>query len=126
MSTLLEGSGRPEGMDQRVTEVLASRATDQPINFDEADLEWARAWYAARIQVIDSLLDGFLAEMRNLGLENRATLIVLGSNGFALQEHGDLFGESLYHVRHAGAASSSASRPAPTSARSPKSSRWWI
>jgi arylsulfatase A-like enzyme len=96
VSALLEGSGRPEGMDQRVAEVLASRATDQPINFDEADLEWARTWYAARIQVIDSLLEGFLAEMRGLGLDNRATLIVLGSNGFALQEHGDLFGESLY------------------------------
>jgi len=96
VSALLDGSGRPEGMDQRVTEVLASRATDQPINFDHADLAWARAWYAARIQVIDSLLDGFLAEMRGLGLDNRATLVVLGSNGFALQEHGDLFGESLY------------------------------
>ncbi|MCJ7755495.1 MAG: sulfatase-like hydrolase/transferase, partial [Thermoanaerobaculales bacterium] len=96
VNTLLEGSGQPEGMDKRVAEVLASRATDQPINFDEADLEWARAWYAARIQVIDSLLEGFLAEIRSLGLDNRATLVVLGSNGFALQENGDLFGESLY------------------------------
>jgi arylsulfatase A-like enzyme len=96
VSALLDGSGRPEGMEQRVTEVLASRATDQPIDFNDEDLEWARAWYAARIQVIDSLLEGFLAEMRSLGLDNRATLIVLGSNGFALQENGDLFGESLH------------------------------
>jgi arylsulfatase A-like enzyme len=96
VNTLLEGSGQPEGMDRRVAEVLASRATDQPIDFDETDLEWARAWYAARIQVIDTLLDGFLAEMRSVGLDNRATLILLGSNGFALQENGDLFGESLY------------------------------
>jgi len=96
VNTLLEGSGQPPGMDRRVTEVLASRRTNQPINFDDADLEWARAWYAARIQVIDSLLEGFLAEIRSLGLDSRATLIVLGSNGFALQENGDLFGESLY------------------------------
>jgi arylsulfatase A-like enzyme len=96
VSTLLEGSGRPEGMDQRVVEVLASRATDQPIDFDDDDLEWARTWYAARIQVIDYLLDGFLEKIRGLGLDNRATLIVLGANGFALQEHGDLFSESLY------------------------------
>jgi len=96
VNTLLEGSGQPEGMSQRVAEVLASRATGQPIDFSDEDLEWARAWYAARIQVIDSLLGAFLAEMRSLGLDNRATLIVLGSNGFALQEHGDLFGESLY------------------------------
>jgi choline-sulfatase len=96
VNSLLEGSGQPEGMAQRVAEVLASRATDQPIDFDDEDLEWARAWYAARIQVIDSLLGNFLAEFRALGLDNRATLIVLGSNGFALQEHADLFGESLY------------------------------
>ena len=96
VNALLEGSGQPEGMDQRVAEVLASRATDKPINFDDVDLEWARAWYAARIQVIDSLLAGFLADMRSLGLDKRATLVVLGSNGFALQENGDLFGESLY------------------------------
>jgi len=96
VNTLLDGSGQPEGMDRRVAEVLASRTSDQPIEFDDADLEWARAWYAARIQVIDSLLEGFLTEMRSLGLDNRATLIVLGSNGFGLQENGDLFGESLY------------------------------
>ena len=83
-------------MTDRVQEVLASRGTDQPIDFDEGDLEWARAWYAARVQVIDSLLEGFMGEFRNLGLDKRAVLVVLGSNGFALQEHGDLFGESLY------------------------------
>ncbi len=97
VDALLEDSGQPEGMAPRVAEVLASRATDQPIEFDEEDLEWVRAWYAARIQVIDSMLEGFFAEIRSLGLDNRATLVVLGSNGFALQEHGDLFGESLYN-----------------------------
>jgi arylsulfatase A-like enzyme len=96
VSTLLEGSGRPEGTEQRVAEVLASRVTDQPRSFDDEDLEWARTWYAARIQVIDSLLADFLGEVRELGLDNRATIVVLGSNGFALQEHGDLFGETLY------------------------------
>jgi arylsulfatase A-like enzyme len=96
VSALLEGAGQPEGMDQRVIEVLASRSTDTPIDFNDEDLEWARTWYAARIQVIDSLLAGFMAEVRNLGLDSRATIVVLGSNGFALQEHGDLFSESLY------------------------------
>jgi arylsulfatase A-like enzyme len=96
VSALLEGSGQPEGMDQRVAEVLSSRSTDQPIEFSDEDMEWVRVWNAARVQVIDSLLEKFLAEMRSAGLDNRATLIVLGSNGFALQEHGDLFGESLY------------------------------
>jgi arylsulfatase A-like enzyme len=96
VSTLLEGAGQPEGMAQRVVEVLASRATDQPIEFDEEELEWARAWYAARIQVIDWLLGGFLNKFRSLELDNRATLVLLGTNGFALQENNDLFGESLH------------------------------
>jgi len=96
VNLLLEGGGQPEGMSDRVQEVLASRVTDQPIDFDDEDLEWARAWYAARVQVIDSLLEGFFAEFRRLGLDEKATLVVLGSNGFALQEHGDLFGESLF------------------------------
>ncbi len=96
VSALLEGAGQPEGMDQRVVEVLASRGTDQPIDFDEGDLEWARTWYAARIQVIDWMLGGFLEKVQRLGLDERATLVVLGTSGFALQENDDLFGESLY------------------------------
>lgn len=96
VSTLLAGSGRPEGMEQRLQEVLASRGGGDPVAFDEADLEWARTWYAARVQVIDAQLAGFMELLRELGLDRRATLVVLGSNGFALQEHGDLFGESLY------------------------------
>jgi arylsulfatase A-like enzyme len=96
VNALLEGSGQPEGMDERVQAVLASRRTASPIDFDEEDLEWARAWYAARVQVIDDLLDGFMAEFRASGLADRAILVVLGSNGFALQENADLFGESLH------------------------------
>jgi arylsulfatase A-like enzyme len=96
VNALLEGSGRPEGMDIRIQEVLASRSSDAPVDFDDEDLQWARTWYAARVQVIDGLLDGFMNEFRALGLDRRAILVVMGSNGFALQEHGDLFGESLY------------------------------
>ncbi|MFV2073963.1 MAG: sulfatase, partial [Thermoanaerobaculales bacterium] len=92
----LLGSGAPEGMEERVVEVLTSRGTDSPELFGTEDLEFARSWYSARIQVIDSRLEAFLAEFRRLGLDRRATLIVLGSSGFALQEHKDLFGESLY------------------------------
>ena len=93
---LLADGGRPEGIDARIQEVLASRATDNPVDFDEGDLQWAQTWYAARVQVIDGLLESFMNEFRNLGLDQRAILVVLGSNGFALQEHSDLFGESLY------------------------------
>lgn len=93
---LLADSGRPEGLNERVQEVLASRGTEAAQSFSQEDMEWVRAWYAARVQVIDEGLAAFLAEFYSLGLDQRATLVVLGSNGFALQEHGDLFGESVY------------------------------
>jgi arylsulfatase A-like enzyme len=96
VNALLEGSGQPEGMTSRVQEVLASRAAGDPVAFDDGDLQWVRTWYAARVQVIDSLLGAFLKEVRTLGLDRKAIIVVLGSDGFALQEHGDLFGESLY------------------------------
>ncbi len=96
VNALLEGSGQPAGMNARVQEVLASRAAGDPVGFDAGDLEWVRTWYAARVQVIDSLLGAFLQQVRNLGLDRKAIIVVLGSNGFALQEHGDLFGETLY------------------------------
>jgi arylsulfatase A-like enzyme len=98
VSALLEGSGQPEGMSARVQEVLAARAAGDAVGFDEGDLEWVRAWYSARAQVIDSLVGEFMAEVRALGLDRRAIVVVLGSNGFALQGHGDLFGETLYPV----------------------------
>jgi arylsulfatase A-like enzyme len=81
---------------ERVIDVLASRDGDDPLQFDDAELQRVRDWYAARVQVIDAFIGGFMAEFKTLGLDQRATLVVLGTNGFALQEHGDLFGETLY------------------------------
>ena len=37
-----------------------------------------------------------LDELRELGLDQRATLLLVATNGLALQEHGDLFGETMY------------------------------
>lgn len=82
--------------NERVLEVLASRDTDEPLSFDDAELAKVRAWYAARIQVIDGFVGSFMTEFKALGLDRKATLVVCGSNGLALQEHGDLFGETLY------------------------------
>jgi arylsulfatase A-like enzyme len=80
----------------RVTEVLASRGGEKPLLFSDAEMARVRDWYAARIQVIDAFIGDFMTAFRAAGLEGRATLIVLGTNGLALQEHGDLFGETVY------------------------------
>jgi arylsulfatase A-like enzyme len=82
--------------NERVMEVLASRDGDEPLLFDDDELARVRDWYAARVQIMDAFIGEFMAAFRAAGLDQRATLVVLGSNGFALQEHDDLFGETLY------------------------------
>ncbi len=81
---------------ERVAEVLVSRGSDDPRLFDETELARARDWYAARVQVMDAFIGDFMTAFAAAGLDDRATLMVLGSNGLALQEHGDLFGETVY------------------------------
>ena len=80
----------------RIIEVLASRDGDSPLLFDDDEMARVRDWYAARVQLIDAFIGEFVAAFEAAGLDRRATLVVLGTNGFALQEHGDLFGETLY------------------------------
>jgi len=81
---------------ERVVEVLASRGGDDPQLFDDAEMARVRDWYAARTQLIDAFFGEFMSAFSASGLADRATLVVLGSNGFALAEHGDLFGETVY------------------------------
>ncbi len=81
---------------ERVMEVLASRDGGEPLLFSDEEMVRIRDWYAARTQLIDAFIGDFMNEFKALGLDGKATLVVLGTNGFALQEHGDLFGETLY------------------------------
>jgi arylsulfatase A-like enzyme len=81
---------------ERIVEVLASRDGDAPLLFDDDELVRVHDWYAARVQMIDAFIGDFVAAFKAAGLDQRATLVVLGTNGFALQEHGDLFGETVY------------------------------
>ena len=82
--------------NERVIEVLASRDGDEPLLFTDDEMVRIRDWYAARTQLIDAFMGNFMTEFKALGFDKTATLVVVGSNGFALQEHGDLFGETLY------------------------------
>lgn len=81
---------------QRVAEVLASRGSEAVVAFNDEEMARVRAWYAARVQAIDAFVGEFMAAFRSAGLDRTATLVVLGTNGIALQEHGDLFGETVY------------------------------
>ncbi len=82
--------------NDRVAAVLASRGGDLPLIFEDDEMVRIREWYAVRTRLIDAFIGEFMAQFTAFGLDETATLVVLGSNGFALQEHGDLFGETVY------------------------------
>ncbi len=86
----------PEGYHQRLTEVIASRATDEPILLGEEDLSFASRAYVRHIEYLDGRVGEFVAQIKASGWLDRATLVIAGTSGLALQEHGTLFGEGLY------------------------------
>ena len=81
---------------ERVAEVLASRGGDDPQLFNDDEMLRINDWYTARIGLVDAYIGEFMGAFKAAGLADRATLVVLGSNGLAMQEHGDLFGETVY------------------------------
>lgn len=91
-----DGPQPPEGFSERMREVLASRGGDDRALLGEADLEYARSAYRAHLARIDARLGELLASLAELGLDERATLVVTGTSGIAMQEHGDLLQETLY------------------------------
>jgi arylsulfatase A-like enzyme len=86
----------PEGYLDRVAQVILSRDTDDPTMLNDADMEFARIAYADRVRHLDGRIGEFVEELRGIGALETTTLIVTGLTGLAMQEHGDLFGESLY------------------------------
>lgn len=90
------GAEVPDGFTDRLAEVLASRGSDAPIALTDDELAHARAAYRDRVRELDGRVGDFVERLRAAGALDSATLIVAGLNGTALQEHGDLFGESLY------------------------------
>jgi len=86
----------PAGFADRFRGVLVERGEGRPALLDQQDLEFARRLYANRVRALDARVGEFVAAFRNLGLDRRATLVLVATNGLAMQEHRDLFGDSVY------------------------------
>lgn len=86
----------PEGFADRFQKVLIERSEGRAALLEGQDLDFARSLYAARIRALDARLGDFVTSFRALGLDRRATLVLVATNGLALQEHDDLFGGSVY------------------------------
>jgi len=95
-ATAVEGVEPPEGFFERVQVVLASARTDNPTAFEPGDLEYLKLLYARRIQAADQALGELRAELEELGLAKQATLIVAGTSGLDLGQHGPTGAQSLH------------------------------
>ncbi|RLE26853.1 MAG: hypothetical protein DRJ65_04605, partial [Acidobacteria bacterium] len=92
-STDTDSTTPPEGFAQRLQQALTSEA---PNTLNDEDLAYARAAYAAHITRIDAAIGQFIEKMRSSGRLDTSTLVLVGTSGFALSEHGDLINNSLY------------------------------
>jgi len=92
----LDTSEAPAGYAERLQTVVASRIGDRPLLLDDKDLAFTAELYATRLSYLDAALGRFFETFRELGLDQRATLVVAAVNGLELQEHGHLFAESLH------------------------------
>jgi arylsulfatase A-like enzyme len=96
MGAAAEGIEAPEGFYERLQEVLVSDGGDEPRSLEPADLDFARALYADRVRTVDAALGVFMERLEASGLAESATLLVLGTGGLDLGQHGAAGRESLH------------------------------
>jgi arylsulfatase A-like enzyme len=96
MGAAAEGIEAPEGFFERLQQVLASDSGDEPQALEPADLEFARALYADRVRAVDGALGAFMDRLEASGLADDATLLVLGTGGLDLGQHGATGRDSLH------------------------------
>jgi arylsulfatase A-like enzyme len=92
----VEDLQEPEGFYQRLQDALASELEGELRDLEPGDLAFVRELYAARIRTIDRGLGELMEDLRGLGLTDRATLVVLGTTGSDLEEHGAIGYRSLH------------------------------
>jgi len=96
LGTAIEGVEAPAGFLERLQGVLASARTESPMAFEPADLEYLKLLYARRVEAADRALGELRAELDQLGLAERATVIVTGTAGLDLGQHGPTGFQSLH------------------------------
>ena len=86
----------PDGFFERLQAVLASDFSDQPLAMEPEDLAYVRELYFDRVRAADAALGNLLAELDELGLAERAILVVMGTTGLDLEQHGPTGSVSLH------------------------------
>jgi arylsulfatase A-like enzyme len=77
-------------------EIRLSKYTDTLLTLPPNDLAYAIALYDGEIRYVDSWFEEFWRVVRELGLDDRATVVLLSDHGEEFQEHGSVLHEKLY------------------------------
>jgi arylsulfatase A-like enzyme len=80
----------------RLDAVHLAAQGQRPPALSPAELEYAEALYAAEIRFVDDKIGELLEGIRELGLDERATIVLVSDHGEEFQEHGSLFHDKLY------------------------------
>jgi arylsulfatase A-like enzyme len=76
--------------------IRLSKYTDTLLTLPPNDLAYAMALYDGEIRFVDTWFGEFWRVVRELGLDRRATIVVLSDHGEEFQEHGSVLHEKLY------------------------------
>ena len=99
-SRMLEGLGPPgEGFDASLQALEAARAAlaaEPPRPLPASDLERLEALYDGEVCHVDSWVGRILDQVRELGLDRRAVIVLASDHGQEFQEHGLLLHDGLY------------------------------
>jgi arylsulfatase A-like enzyme len=91
----LEGLEPPAGGFEASAERLEAAASgEQPLSSSE--LEYARALYDGEIRFVDHWVGRLMDELRSLGLEDEAIVVLVADHGEAFLEHGALLHDQPY------------------------------
>jgi arylsulfatase A-like enzyme len=96
----LDGLAPPTPGFEPTTDIMEkirlSKYTDTLLTLPPNDLAYAMALYDAEIRYVDTWFGEFWGVVRELGLDERATVVILSDHGEEFQEHGSVLHEKLY------------------------------
>lgn len=81
---------------KELEKIRRSQWTSEPLQLNEADLAFTIARYDGGIRYADYWVGKFLETLRELGLDETATVVLLSDHGEAFQEHGTVQHDRLY------------------------------
>jgi arylsulfatase A-like enzyme len=81
---------------ETMEKIRLSKYTDTLLTLPPNDIAYAIALYDGEIRFVDTWFGELWSVIRELGLDRRATVVVLSDHGEEFQEHGSVLHEKLY------------------------------